>query len=496
MAATAALMRARLCRLAVGRAPLGSRGVTQACRDAVRARQPVSDWLQPRVVYHGGIHRSVGRSFLGRLLGRWRTTTIDLNFDFRSWARHEEASRHVRYWINPLFFSSSQTLRRLLFPDLAMIGAISAAISWHQIAISAGGAEAGAAGALSPSALALPPEPFALSGFALGLLVTFRVQACHGRYAEARLLWGEVVNATRDGASRLLCLAEPHGGGPAGPRGGRGGAADDARGQHGAAGGAALSAAEREACLRLLRTFARALKYHLTVDGCNQHIDIRGCTHAEVAAAKDEALRDELELIWGSKGPEGAGVAAVAAAALRAASPAAPSYPDALLARAHGYRPLSVLHDLGRTLAALRARGGAGAVEVAMLEERVHLLARALGGCERLLRTPIYTPFTHHTSRFLILWCAALPFAMLDLVGPIATAPVSLVVSFMLLGIEDIGSRIEMPWDTLPLWQYCEGIDDSVLGLRAHDLAARGVTGVGGEPAAGEGPPGARAPPP
>merc|ERR1719215_2618581 len=91
-----------------------------------------------------------------------------------------------------------------------------------------------------------------------------------------------------------------------------------------------------------------------------------------------------------------------------------------------------------------------------------------LGGCEKLLRTPIYTPYTRFTSRFLYMWCNALPLAMFPLVGPLGTAPVSLIISFFLLGIEDIGSRVENPYDVLPLWQYCQVVDSSIEQMLRH----------------------------
>ena len=61
-----------------------------------------------------------------------------------------------------------------------------------------------------------------------------------------------------------------------------------------------------------------------------------------------------------------------------------------------------------------------------------------LGACEKILRTPIYTPYTRFTSRFLFMWCNALPLAMYPIAGPVLTVPVTLVTSFFMLGIEEI----------------------------------------------------------
>jgi putative membrane protein len=414
------------------------------------------------VTYRGGISRSKGSELTGRLLGRWRGRVIDVNFDYQKWSRHEQASRHLRYIPATLY---SQTLSRLLWPDLALIGALSGVVIGNNLYCEAFRSAASAGGgtptsvapgllealpvwlaALLPSQpfmITLPTEPLALSGFALGLLVTFRTQTCYSRYAEARLLWGEVINMSRDAGSRILCAVEPTD---------------------------APARAERERALRLLLTFAKALKYHLTIDGCNQHIEIKGCTEEEIQGEKDAALRDELTCVWA---PDGA-------------DEPIDSLPDRLVRTSVGHRPLFVLHELGELLRGQVRSGRLSELTAVQINERLLNLVRAVGGCERIFRTPIYTPYNHHTSRFLILWTAALPAAMYPVLGPAGTAPVSLLIAWMMLGIEDIGSRIENPMDSLPLWQYVDTIEQSIDQLRAHDreqLASAALDLGGGAPA-------------
>jgi len=50
---------------------------------------------------------------------------------------------------------------------------------------------------------------------------------------------------------------------------------------------------------------------------------------------------------------------------------------------------------------------------------------------------------------------------MYPVVGPVGTIPSTVLISFLMLGIDDIGCRVEQPFDNLPLWQYCQCIDDS-----------------------------------
>jgi len=120
-------------------------------------------------------------------------------------------------------------------------------------------------------------------------------------------------------------------------------------------------------------------------------------------------------------------------------------------------RPLHVLHEMSRLNAELAPKIKDSMVSVG-IDDRILDLCNAMGSCERILRTPIYTSYTRHASRFLTLWCNALPMALYPLVGPTLTVPFSLVVSFVMFGIEDIGLRIEQPFSILPIWQYSDTV--------------------------------------
>lgn len=62
-----------------------------------------------------------------------------------------------------------------------------------------------------------------------------------------------------------------------------------------------------------------------------------------------------------------------------------------------------------------------------------------------------------------------LPAAMYPVMGPWGTIPSSVLIGFMMFGIEDIGSRIECPWFSLPMWQYADTICDGVVQMREQD---------------------------
>jgi len=96
------------------------------------------------------------------------------------------------------------------------------------------------------------------------------------------------------------------------------------------------------------------------------------------------------------------------------------------------------------------------------LDEQCQRLCAAFGASERVLRTPLPTGFTRHSSRLLFLWSNALPFALYPAMGPFGTLPLSVMTSYAILGIEDLGVQLEEPFDILPLRQYSDGMFDAI----------------------------------
>ncbi len=83
------------------------------------------------------------------------------------------------------------------------------------------------------------------------------------------------------------------------------------------------------------------------------------------------------------------------------------------------------------------------------------------GTCERILKTPIPLAYTRHTSRFMIIWLSALPFALWEHLHW-GMVPTSVVISLLTLGVEDIGVLIEEPFSILPLEQICSTIRENI----------------------------------
>jgi len=95
-------------------------------------------------------------------------------------------------------------------------------------------------------------------------------------------------------------------------------------------------------------------------------------------------------------------------------------------------------------------------------------LVDAMGGCERVLKTPIPLAYSIHLKQLLMLYCLALPFQMVGALGW-ATPTVVALISFAVFGIEEIGIEIENPFgddpNDLPLDAICRTMQQNLEDL-------------------------------
>lgn len=89
----------------------------------------------------------------------------------------------------------------------------------------------------------------------------------------------------------------------------------------------------------------------------------------------------------------------------------------------------------------------------------------ALGGSERILKTPIPFAYAQHIKIFVVLFCFSAPFAMAEGMGW-ATPVVSALLALALFGVDEIGVEIEDPFgddpNDLPLDAIGNGIEKAV----------------------------------
>ena len=146
--------------------------------------------------------------------------------------------------------------------------------------------------------------------------------------------------------------------------------------------------------------------------------------------------------------------------------------PPALLAKLAATRcpPLAIARALG-DLFAVGAGRGMSEQRLVMLDAAVSEIIDSLGGCERILRTPVPFAYAHHIKGFLTLFCLSVPLALVPALGW-ATGPAAAVVAYALFGIDEIGVEIEDPFGYDPNDLPLEAIGDNLAVDAAQALAA------------------------
>jgi putative membrane protein len=120
--------------------------------------------------------------------------------------------------------------------------------------------------------------------------------------------------------------------------------------------------------------------------------------------------------------------------------------------------PLEVAFWIGDYLQDQFSRDRLNPYQLANMHRLLDEMVIALGGCERILKTPIPMAYAIHLKQLLLIYCLLLPFPLVREIGWF-TGPIVALVSFTLFGIEEIGIEIENPFgrdpNDLPLDAIC-----------------------------------------
>lgn len=142
---------------------------------------------------------------------------------------------------------------------------------------------------------------------------------------------------------------------------------------------------------------------------------------------------------------------------------------------AAGHAPSAVALELARQLRAAEGRMDRFAF-VQADRERAGLIDH-VGGCERILKTPLPYAFSIKVRQFLVLYLAALPFGLLHDVDAVWLIPViTAMVAYPLFALDQIGVELQNPFSRrhlshLPLDELCATIERNLLDLLAADAA-------------------------
>lgn len=119
------------------------------------------------------------------------------------------------------------------------------------------------------------------------------------------------------------------------------------------------------------------------------------------------------------------------------------------------------------------------------------LLIDHMGGCERILKTPLPMVYAIKIRRFIALFLLTLPLALLHRVTHVWLVPViTMMVAYPLFSLDQTGIELQNPFSKsnvghLPLTDISNTIEQNVLGLLKEKQAT-----AGDAPAAGNGQPG------
>ncbi len=143
--------------------------------------------------------------------------------------------------------------------------------------------------------------------------------------------------------------------------------------------------------------------------------------------------------------------------------------PEATTALNSNHVPLAVLCRITDLIQVARKSDLIDSHQLQSMDQNVQSLTGYCGACERIRSTPLPFAYAVHLRRALMVYCFTLPFALVNRFG-LVTIPVTLVVAYILFGIEEIGVEIEDPFgeDTndLPLEKICETIEQNLLALQ------------------------------
>jgi predicted membrane chloride channel (bestrophin family) len=142
----------------------------------------------------------------------------------------------------------------------------------------------------------------------------------------------------------------------------------------------------------------------------------------------------------------------------------------ALAAEGSGAAPAMVL----QVLAELVEQADVPGIRRENMFSSLRQLGDAVGRCEKLIRYPLPLAWTRHTSRFLIMWLLALPFALWEDCGW-AVVPLTNLCGLLLLGIDHIGVELEDAMRAVDIEGICEDVSADVVAMLERQERVAGM---------------------
>ena len=129
------------------------------------------------------------------------------------------------------------------------------------------------------------------------------------------------------------------------------------------------------------------------------------------------------------------------------------------------HRPSAIAFWIRNYLNRQSQQGNISDSQVIAASGMLGTLIDGVSSCERIISTPIPLAYRIFLKRLILIYCLGLPFKLVPELDW-WSVPIVAVVSFLLLGIEEVGRELENPFghdaNDLPLDEICKGIADSV----------------------------------
>lgn len=132
------------------------------------------------------------------------------------------------------------------------------------------------------------------------------------------------------------------------------------------------------------------------------------------------------------------------------------------------FRPSLVMEMMGEWVAARSQEGRFGEIIVSAFDRNLNELSEVIGGCERLLNTPLPFGYAVIIHRTVYVYCALLPFGLLDSIGYM-TPFLATFIAYTFIALDTLAEELEEPFGTdyndLPLDWLSANIEAAVLDL-------------------------------
>jgi ion channel-forming bestrophin family protein len=133
------------------------------------------------------------------------------------------------------------------------------------------------------------------------------------------------------------------------------------------------------------------------------------------------------------------------------------------------HKPLFVANKLSALINQAKMKGFIDGFAFHIIESQRSLLIDYIGGCERILKTPMPLVYAIKTRRFILIFLLLLPFSLIEKAG-FNSVFIFFLVAYPLLSLDMIGIELQNPYNTknlshLPLDNICDTIKIHCLAL-------------------------------